>query len=94
MEGCACDCPVCQQASWRLSWIVFQGPSEPGCPGLGSYFQEHIVPGSLGSRYEESVQESVPVALSSSGSVLFVVVTPSPSFHDRDISFPICQASI
>lgn len=46
---CACDCSVCEPASWRLSLIVLYGHSEPGCPGLGSSFLEHLVPGSLGS---------------------------------------------
>lgn len=49
MEGCACDCPVCEQPSWRLSLIRVRGDCEPWCPESWSSFQEHRVPGFLGS---------------------------------------------
>lgn len=50
-KGCACDCPVCERASWQLSVIVIAvyGDSEPWGPRLGSSFQERRVPGFLGS---------------------------------------------
>lgn len=54
VAGCACDCPACERASWRLPVIVIAvyGDSEPACPRLESSFQERLVPG---FQYEETV---------------------------------------
>lgn len=60
MEGCACVCPECEQASWRPFSIVVYGGSESRCPELGTSFHERLVPGFLGSNVKKEYRSIFP----------------------------------